>query len=44
VNTPKKTYETPEIQEIGSVSELTQAQNVEGPGDALFSVLKAGSN
>jgi hypothetical protein len=43
VNTSKKTYEAPAVQEIGSVAELTQAQNVAGGGDALFNLLKAGS-
>ncbi len=43
VNTPKRSYEAPALKEIGSVAELTQAQNVVGPGDNLYSVLKAAS-
>jgi hypothetical protein len=43
METQKKSYETPAILELGSVAELTQAQNVLGGGDSLFNLLKAGS-
>jgi hypothetical protein len=43
MNTPKKSYETPAIVELGSVSELTQAVNVLGAGDTQFSLLQGGS-